>query len=133
MGAFPYNPPMSFYDSSHSREAPRRTWNWHAMFSVLRFVGPPLTRWYHAWKAQQKAAAERAFRLSLLKRALLLLLVAFFVFLLFAGLAKALISLRLITVPGCSMRRAPNSKRMKTALRISCCWGRAMPATTARI
>mgnify|MGYP001563713641 CR=1 FL=1 len=70
------------------------------MFSVLRFVGPPLTRWYHAWKAQQKAAAERAFRLSLLKRALLLLLVAFFVFLLFAGLAKALISLRLITVPG---------------------------------
>lgn len=91
---------MSFTTRRIRGEAPRRAWNLVTALSVLRFVGPPMTRWYHAWKARQKAATERAFRLSLLKRALLLLLAAFFVFLLFAGIAKALISLRLLTMPG---------------------------------
>src|SRR3989344_1140029 len=87
---------MSFTTRRIREEAPRRAIKWQPILLGALTLARPMLGWYQAWKTRQ----DEAKRVALLQRITLILLAVFFVFLLFAGIAKALIALRVVSVPG---------------------------------
>ena len=87
---------MSFTTRRIREEAPRRAIKWQPILLAVLTFGRPVFGWYTAWKKRQ----DDQKRVALLQRIMLILLAVFFIFLLFAGIAKALIALRVVSVPG---------------------------------
>ncbi len=56
--------------------------------------------WYRTWKKRNVAEKKKEHRITILKRIFLVLVAVLCMFLLFGALARALIALRVITVPG---------------------------------
>lgn len=79
-------------------EAPRRSSKWKpAAVWALRMAGP-LLEVGHIWREKQEQRRKQEQRVNMLKRVLVILVAVFCAFLLFAGTAKALLSLKIISL-----------------------------------
>lgn len=89
---------MSFTVRRLREEQPSRRSLWKlAALWALRFAGP-LMEVGHLWRAQQEKRRKEEKRVNLLKRVMIILVAIFCAFLLFAGTAKALLSLKIISL-----------------------------------
>ena len=91
---------MSFCVRRLSDAEKRRVWRLRlpsaASLAAFLAVARPLLGWYETWKGRSERKRRHERRLTVLKRTLLVLIAALFVLLILAGLAKALLSVRIL-------------------------------------
>lgn len=91
---------MSFTTRRIREEAPRKTPRWQRYLPLALKLAGPLLGWYSAWKKRHDAQQKKERRIAVLKRIFLVLVAVLCMVLLFGALARALVALRVITIPG---------------------------------
>ena len=88
---------MSFTTRRIREKAPRKAWKWNAIaLGALKFA-QPILGYYRSWKIQKNEEMKRK---MILKRIIIIILIAVFLgALLFTGVARALVALRIINMP----------------------------------
>src|SRR5438105_2932125 len=71
---------------------------WTAFLVMLLSVARPMSAWYQDFRKRKDEEAHRHKRVEMLKRVMVILVSIFFAFLLLAGVAKALVQLRVISL-----------------------------------
>jgi len=85
---------MSFRIRKLSESKPKRSLPWRTGLVSSIAVARPLLGWYSCWKKRHKKAR----RVHVLKRVLVILISVFIVLLLLAGVGKALVTMRILTL-----------------------------------
>lgn len=88
---------MSFQIRRVTPARSKRRFPWGRIPLVLS-ITRPLIQWFASWKRRRQEEETHALRMTILKRALLILFAVLCAFLLLAGTVKALVSLRIISV-----------------------------------
>ncbi|MDO8649043.1 MAG: LCP family protein [Candidatus Peregrinibacteria bacterium] len=90
---------MSFQTRRISGERPLRKFPWRRVLLVAE-LARPLLRWYQHWRERRQEEEKRMHRVDILKRILLIALALLCAVVLFVGIAKALISLEVVSFRG---------------------------------
>jgi len=88
---------MSFQVRKLKEEKPKRSLPWKPILLNMLEFGRPALHWYGDWKARSEKQKRKKKRVHVLKRTLVVLIAIFIALFILAGVAKALLSIRILS------------------------------------